>query len=79
MEEQSVVLVVDDVKTNVLIMRQCLKEMFQVWTAESGEEGLRQFEKENAMTIPEAGSNSKSIHSGRDDVKFIISQFVTRN
>ncbi|MCG9739981.1 diguanylate cyclase [Shewanella insulae] len=41
MEEQSVVLVVDDVKTNVLIMRQCLKEMFQVWTAESGEECLR--------------------------------------
>lgn len=41
MEEQSVVLVVDDVKTNVLIMRQCLKEMFQVWTADSGEECLR--------------------------------------
>jgi len=40
MEEAAVVLVVDDVKTNVLIMQQCLKDQYQVWTADSGESCL---------------------------------------
>lgn len=40
MEALSVVLVVDDVKTNVLIMRQCLKGQYQIWAAASGKECL---------------------------------------
>lgn len=40
MEEPAVVLVVDDVKTNLLIMTKCLKDQYQVWTADNGESCL---------------------------------------
>ncbi|MCG9698422.1 diguanylate cyclase [Shewanella sp. Isolate11] len=40
MNKLSVVLVVDDVKTNVLNMEQCLQDQYQVWAADNGESCL---------------------------------------